>query len=114
MLAKGPAKKVTIFVNEDTRHRLGSLHSAIMSFLMHKDVAGATAIKAMSGFGAHKILHTPAIELAAEHLPIRIEFIDSAEKVEELLPSLFDMVDDGVIEVQDTVVHKAARKDHKE
>src|SRR5262249_50803533 len=51
--------------------------------------------------------------LLAEHLPIRIEFIESADKVDELLPTLYDMVDDGLIEVQDTVVHKIARKDRK-
>jgi PII-like signaling protein len=114
MLAKGPAKKVTIFVNEDTRHHLGSLHDSILTYLMHKGVAGATATRAMSGFGAHRILHTPAIEVLAEHLPIRIEFIESAEKVDELLPTLYDMVNDGLIEVQDTTVHKIARRDRKE
>jgi PII-like signaling protein len=113
MLTKGPAKKVTIFVNEDTRHHLGSLHTAIMTFLMHKGVSGATATRAMAGFGAHRVLHTPSVELLGEHLPIRIEFIESAEKVEDLLPALYDMVDDGLIEVQDTVIHKMARKDRK-
>jgi PII-like signaling protein len=113
MLSKGPAKKVTIFVNEDSRHHLGSLHDAIMTFLLHKGVAGATATRAMAGFGSHKVMHTPTIELLAEHLPIRIEFIESAEKVEELLPTLYNMVDDGLIEVQDTIVHKIARKDRK-
>ena len=48
MLTKGPAKKVTIFVNEDTRHHLGSLHDSIMTFLMHRGVAGATATRAMA------------------------------------------------------------------
>ena len=113
MLTKGPAKKVTIFVNEDTRHHLGALHDSIMTFLMHKGVAGATATRAMSGFGAHRVLHTPSVELLSEHLPIRIEFIESAQKVEDLLPALYDMVDDGVIEVQDTVICKIARKDRK-
>ncbi|HEY3836555.1 MAG TPA: DUF190 domain-containing protein [Bryobacteraceae bacterium] len=113
MLTKGPAKKVTIFVNEDTRHNLGSLHDAILTFLLHKGVAGATATRAMAGFGSHKVMHTPSIEVLAEHLPIRIEFIDSAVKVEELLPTLYNMVDDGLIEVQDTTVHKIARKDRK-
>jgi PII-like signaling protein len=113
MLTRGPAKKVTIFVNEDTRHHLGSLHDAIMTFLMHKGVSGATATRAMAGFGAHRVLHTPSVELLGEHLPIRIEFIESAEKVEDLLPALYDMVDDGLIEVQDTVIHKMARKDRK-
>ena len=80
-----------------------------MTFLMHKGVAGATATRAYSGFGEHHRLHTPKIEVLAEHLPIRIEFVEAAEKVEEVLPSLYEMVTDGLIEVQDTTVVKLAR-----
>jgi PII-like signaling protein len=110
MLAKGPAKKVTIFLNEDTRHHLTSLHDAIMTFLLHKGVSGATATRGMSGFGSHHTLRTAKVELLAEHLPIRIEFVEAAEKVEELLPTLYEMVTDGLIEVQDTTIVKQARK----
>jgi uncharacterized protein len=109
-LNKGPAKKVIVFINEDTQHHMTSLHDAIMTFLMHKGVAGATATRAYSGYGSHRTLHTPQIEMAAYHLPIRIEFIDTAEKVDEVLPTLYDMVSDGLIEVQDTTVIKSARK----
>ncbi|MBI4876226.1 MAG: DUF190 domain-containing protein [Acidobacteria bacterium] len=110
MLTKGPAKRVVIFLNEDTQHHLTALHDALMTFLMHKGVSGATATRAFSGFGSHHTLHTPKIEVLAEHLPIRIEFIETAEKVEELLPALYEMVTDGLIEVQDTTVVKVARK----
>jgi PII-like signaling protein len=110
MLAKGPAKKVTIFLNEDTQHHLTALHDSIMTFLMHKGVSGATATRAFSGFGAHHQLHTPKVEAMAEHLPVRIEFVDTPEKVEEVLPALYDMVSDGLIEVQDTTILKHARK----
>ena len=113
MLSKGPAKKVAIYVNADTRHHLGALHEAILNFLLHKGVSGATATRAMSGFGVHHQLHTPRIEVMAEHLPIRIEFVESARKVDELLPTLYDMVTDGLIEVQDTTVVKIARQEHK-
>lgn len=113
MLTKGPAKKVTIFVNEDTRHRLTALHDALMSFLLHKGITGATATRAYSGFGSHQTLHTPRIEALSEHLPIRIEFIETAEKVDEVLPVLYEMVTDGLIEVQDTTVVKLARKPEK-
>lgn len=78
---------------------------------MHKGVSGATATRALAGFGAHQVLHTPKIEALAEHLPIRVEFIDTAEKVEEILPTLYEMVTDGLIEVQDTTVVKIANKD---
>jgi PII-like signaling protein len=111
MLQKGMAKKVTIFVNEDTQHHFGSLCDSVLTFLLHKGVSGATATRAMAGFGAHQAMHTTKIEVLTEHLPIRIEFIESAEKVDELMPTLYDMVNDGVIEIQDTNVVKVANKE---
>ncbi len=111
MLQRGPAKKVTIFVNEDTQHHFGPLTDAILTFLLHKGIAGATATRAVAGFGAHHVMHTTKIEVLSEHLPMRIEFIESAGKVDEVMPTLYDMVNDGVIEVQDTQVVKIANKD---
>src|SRR5438046_1925365 len=113
MLIKGPAKKVTIFINEDSQHHIMALHDSIMTFLMHKGVSGATATRAFSGFGAHHMLHTPQVEVLAQHLPIRIEFVESPDKLEEILPTLYEMVSDGLIEVQDTTVVKHATKQPK-
>jgi PII-like signaling protein len=110
MLSKGPAKKVTIFINETAQYHMQSLHDAILTYLMHKGVAGATATRAFAGFGSHQQLHTPKIEVLSFDLPIRIEFIETAEKVEEVLPTLYEMVSDGLIEVQDTNVVRHARK----
>ncbi len=110
MLTKGPAKKVTIFINEDTQHHMTALHDSIMTFLMHKGVSGATATRAYAGFGSHHSLHTPEIEARAQHLPIRIEFVETTGKVDEVLPTLYEMVSDGLIEVQDTTVVKFVRK----
>src|SRR5229473_248582 len=104
MLSKGPAKKVTIYVNEDTQHHMTALYDSIMTFLLNKGVSGATTTRAMSGFGAHRLLHTPKVEVLAEHLPMRIEFIESAEKVDEILPTLYEMLSDGLIEIQDTTI----------
>jgi len=113
-MLKGTAKKVTIYVNEDTQEHFTSLYERILAFLMHKGVSGATATRAMAGFGAHRVMHAPKVEAMAEHLPVRIEFIETAERLEELLPALYDMVTDGLIEVQDTTVVKIARKEkHK-
>src|SRR5450432_3791010 len=108
MLTRGPAKKVTIYLNEDTRSPHGPLHEAILQFLIGKSVAGATLIRPYSGFGPHRQLHTPDMEARAEHLPVCIEFIESAETVDRLLPTLYDMVTDGLIETQDTTIVKAA------
>src|SRR3954452_16376221 len=114
MLSKGAATKVTIYLNEDTHHHLGLLYESILNYLMHKGVSGATATRAFAGFGAHRLLHTPKVEALAEHLPVRVEFIDSAEKVQEILPTLYDMVTDGLIEIQDTSIIKVAMKDKRQ
>lgn len=110
MLSRGAAKKVTIYVNEDTRYHLDALWDAILRLLRNKHVAGATVLRPVAGFGVHKVIHSPDQEVRSEHMPIRIEFIDNAEKVDEILPSLYDMVVDGLIEVQDTNVVKAVQK----
>ena len=114
MLAKGSAKKVTIYLNEDTQRHLTPLYEAVLAFLLHKGVAGATATRALAGFGAHRVLHTPRVEALAEHLPLKIELIESAVRVEELLPTLYEMVTDGLIEVQDTSVVRIANRERPE
>jgi PII-like signaling protein len=111
MLNKGTAKKVTIYVNEDSKYHLTSLWEAVLQYLLHKGVSGATASKAMAGFGPHHVMHTTKIELLMEHLPIRIEFIESPEVVDALMPTLYDMVTDGLIEVHDTTIVKSVMRE---
>src|SRR6202451_4396499 len=113
MLSKGIAKKVTIYLNEDTQYHLAPLYESILTFLLHKSVSGATVTRALAGFGAHQVIHTPKMEALSEHLPLRLEFIETAEKVDELLPTLYDMVTDGLIEIQDTTVVKIATKEKR-
>src|SRR5581483_6173775 len=113
MLAKGDAKKVTIYLNQDTRTHIEPLWSAVLEFLRHKRVAGATLIRADAGFGAHEKLHDPRSEYLAAHAPVRIEFIETLQRVDELLPALYDMVTDGLVTVQDVTVVKCCAQDAK-
>lgn len=111
MLPRGSAKKVTIYLNQDTRAHVEPLWSAILNFLRSRHVAGASLFWADMGFGSHEQMHNPRSEYAGEHRPLRIEFIDTAERVEELLPTLYEMVTDGLIAVQDITVIKSISKD---
>ncbi|MGA7409663.1 MAG: DUF190 domain-containing protein, partial [Bryobacteraceae bacterium] len=113
MLPKGGAKKVTINLNQDTRTHMEPLWSAILGFLRHKHVAGATLFRADAGFGTHEQFQNPKSEYVAERSAVRIEFIEVPERVDELLPTLYDMVTDGLITVQDLTVVKAVSKDAK-
>ena len=113
MLPRGSARKVTIYLNQDTRAHVEPLWSTILSFLRHKHVSGATLLRADVGFGSHEQFHNPRSEYAGEHLPVRIEFVETLERVDELLPALYEMVTDGLVTVQDVTVVKSVSKDAK-
>jgi PII-like signaling protein len=113
MLTAGLAKKVTIYVGEDHVYHKQSLYSAILDFLFYRGVSGANVVRGVAGFGADHHMHTTRIEVLTENLPMRIEFIESAEKVEELLPKLSEMAGTGLIEIQDTTVIKPSELSSK-
>jgi PII-like signaling protein len=106
MLNAGPAKKVSIYVGEDHKYHGQSVYSAILDFLFYRGVSGASVVRGIAGFGADHHMHTMRIERLTENLPIKIEFIESPEKIEELLPKLHDLAGSGLIEIQDTTVAK--------
>ena len=106
MLQTGPAKKVTIYVGEDQQYHGTALYAAIVDFLFFRHVAGATVTRGLAGFGADHHLHTTRILRLTENLPIKIEFLESAAKVEEVMPKLYEMAGSGLIEVQDTTILK--------
>lgn len=106
MLKSGPAKKVSIYVGEDHQYHGHSVYSAILDYLFFRGVSGANVVRGIAGFGADHHLHTTRILRLTENLPIKVEFIESPEKVQELLPKLHEMVGTGLIEIQDTTVEK--------
>ena len=109
MLDPGPAKKVTIHLNEDTGSRSDFLSNEILSLLLKQGVAGATVLRPEAGFGTHHHIHNGERGSdTARHMPLRIEFIDTEQNVEKLMPVLQELVTDGLIEAQDTVILKVA------
>ena len=79
-----------------------------MQFLFYRKVSGATVTRGVAGFGANHRMQTDRILALTENLPLRVEFIETSERVEELLPKLYEMVGTGLIEIQDTTIVKAA------
>jgi PII-like signaling protein len=109
MLSPGPAQRVVIHLNEDAASEGDYLHVEIVSFLFAQNISGATTFRGHSGFGVHHRIHTHgASGMSGEHLPIRVEFLESEQTVQSLMPRLTELVTDGVIEVQaTTIVHVA-------
>lgn len=106
MLKPGPAKRLTIFVNESSRWHGRAAYQAILDLLQHRGIAGATVTRGIAGFtGKGAIASIDHVEFSSA-LPVRIEVTDVPEAIEAVLPAIYDIVDKGLVEVQETSVVK--------
>jgi PII-like signaling protein len=106
MLNQGRAVKVSIYVSEGSTHKGAAAYSSILDFLFFRGVTGATVLKGVAGFGADHHLHSASTVDISDKLPMKVEFIESQEKVDALLPQLQEMAGTGMIEVQETMIAK--------
>ena len=114
MLQRGPARKLVIYVNALQRYKSKPAYEAIVQFLRDHRCAGATVTRAVSGYGHSGKVHEASLFSLTEDVPMRVEVVDSEQKINALLPFIYDMVDKGLIEVQDTEVIKHSTHKAKE
>ncbi|MGA3031748.1 MAG: DUF190 domain-containing protein [Terracidiphilus sp.] len=109
MLKAGKALKVSIYVSEGAKHHGVPVYSSILDFLFYRGVSGATVLKGVAGFGADHHMHSASIVEISDQMPLKIEFIETPEKVDEILGKLEEMAGTGMIDVQETTVAKPAQ-----
>jgi uncharacterized protein len=109
MLSAGKATKVSIYISEGSTHHGASTYSSILDFLFFRGVSGATVLKGVAGFGADHHIHSASSVEISDHLPLKIEFIETREKVDQLLGKLEEMAGSGMIELQETTIAKPAQ-----
>jgi uncharacterized protein len=76
---------------------VGDIHDQL---LREEGLAGTTVLRGIEGFGAHSRLHTTRILRLSEDLPIVIEVVDGAEKIDAVLPKLDEMIGDGMVTLE--------------
>jgi uncharacterized protein len=98
-------KLLRIFIGESDRHEGAPLFEWIVRSARAHGLAGATVLRGVEGFGAHSRLHTAKILRLSTDLPIVVEIVDSAEKIEAFLPVLDEVVDEGLATVERVQIH---------
>ncbi len=96
-------------MSEGATHHGVPTYSSILDFLFFRGVSGATALKASLDSAQNTVCIPPALVDISDQLPLKIEFIETKEKVDELLGKLEEMAGTGMIEIQETTVAKPAR-----
>ena len=93
-------KLLRIFIGEQDKWQGQPLHEAIVHLARKQGLAGATCIKGFLGYGAKSHLHTVKLLRLSEDLPIIIEIVDREEKIQQFLPQLDRMIQDGLVTLE--------------
>lgn len=106
MKLEGEGKLLRIFIGESDRWHHRPLYEEIVRVARDRGMAGATVLRGIEGFGAHSRLHTARILRLSQDLPLVIEIVDTAEKVEAFLEEVDHMIEEGMVTVERVEVHK--------
>jgi len=93
-----------IFIGETDRWNHQPLYEAIVMKARELHLAGATVLRGPMGFGKSSRLHTAKILRLSMDLPLVIEIVDSEEKIQSLLPSLDEMMEGGLVTLENVKV----------
>jgi len=110
MIKSGPAKKLTIYVDETEKHHGKPVYEAVLDILAQRKIAGASVFRGVAGYGGEGKLHTAKILELSTALPVKIEVVDSAEMINIIMAEITSIVGKGLIEVSDTNVIKYGEK----
>jgi PII-like signaling protein len=104
MRSEADGRLLRIFVGESDRWRGKPLYEAIVLRAREEGLAGATVLRGLEGFGAHSRLHTTRILRLSEDLPIVVEIVDEADKIDAFLTELDAMVVEGMVTLENVRV----------
>lgn len=100
MMTPGEGRLLRIFVGESDKHDGRPLYEWLVLKAREAGLAGATVLRGIEGFGAHSRLHTAKILRLSEDLPIVVEIVDLAEKIEAFLPTVDGAIGEGLATVE--------------
>jgi len=85
-----------IFIGESDRHAGMLLYEWIVRRAREHGLAGATVLRGVEGFGARSRVRTAKILDLSTDLPIVVEIVDTAEKIERFFPVIDGAIGDGL------------------
>jgi hypothetical protein len=114
MKISGKARRLCIYIGERDTWQGQPLYHAIVKKVRQLDMAGATVLRGLEGFGANSRIHTARVLALSTDLPVVIEIVDSVEYIEKLLPFLDEVVREGLVTLEDVEVVKYTENEEGE
>ncbi len=104
-------QQVWIYIDEGDSHHGHSVVSQVFAALQAVGCPGATVLRAVGGYGVHGVVHSDLAVEFTGHLPLVITFIDREERVQRVLPTLSELVTEGLIAVTPVQIIKISHRE---
>jgi PII-like signaling protein len=101
---QGKAQMMRIYIGENDKWKGKPLHEAIVNGLRAHDIAGVTVYRGILGYGANRRIHKDAKLSLSHDRPILLSVIDTEEKLQNFMPILDEMVQQGLVVLSDVDV----------
>jgi uncharacterized protein len=106
MKLEGKAKMLRIHFGEDDKWQGKPLYRAIVEKCRELDIAGATVLRGIEGYGASTLIRRTHLLSFSHDAPVMVSVIDSEDKIQKLLSILDEMVGEGLIALSEVEVIK--------
>jgi hypothetical protein len=106
MKLEGKAKMLRIHFGEDDKWQGRPLYEAIVERCRKLDIAGATVLRGIEGYGASTMIRRSHLLHFSSDAPILVEVVDTEDNIQRLIPALDEMVAEGLIAMSDVEVIK--------
>lgn len=110
MVKEGPAKKLTIYVDEVDKFGGKPVYEVLLDIFYKKKIAGVSVFRGVAGYGTDGIFHTSKMLELSTSMPVKIEVVDSETMINRVLPDVYQVVEKGLVEITDTKVVKCCPK----
>src|SRR5258705_8029689 len=109
---EGERTLMRIHIGESDKWHGKPLYEAIVELLRKEGFSGATVLRGVAGYGGSSVYHTDKILRLSQDLPIIVEVIETAEKIEKILPRMDEMVDGGLVTLEKVrvILYRAAKR----
>lgn len=104
MEINGTCRILRIYIGESDRFDGAPLHTAIVRKVKEAGLAGATVLRGIEGFGAANRIHRARALQMSDDLPVVIEIVDKAERIDQIIPIIDAMVAKGLITIENIEV----------
>ena len=106
MSSIGTGQCITVYFGEADQWQQQPLSMALLEMLRREGCSGATVTRGIAGFGAGSRIKTATLVDLAGDLPMILTVVETPERVARLLPKISEMVERGLITVEEIDIYQ--------